>query len=283
MSPFEAVYGYAPPAHVPFEPGSTADPEVERQLRTRDDLWGRLKTQAAAAQNRMRQVYDRGRRDREFVVGEHVWLKWLPRGQQSLLDQPQSKLSPRYYGPFRVLERIGRAAYRLQLPPRAVVHPVFHVTRLKPFKGQLGEGIEIPIYMAEPQRIVRTRRVQRQEQWIDEVLVEWAGAEERYMWEDLEDMTQRYPALRTLGQVQSKGGGFVTYPPLTTDDRRLCRGKSTATLADQHSTTAEEDLQDRRELHLADSTPSPRPSEASRSRPRHPSLGTRPDMEARGS
>lgn len=213
MTPFEAVYGYPPPGHVPFEPGSTADPEVERQLRSRDDLWAHLKAQIAAAQNRMRQVYDRGRHDRVFRRDELVWLKRLPKGQRTLLGQPQSKLSPRYYGPFRVLERIGRAAYRLQLPPSATVHPVFHVTRLKPFIGELGNQIEIPPRAAEPQRIVRTRRVQRQDKWIDEVLVEWAGTEERYTWEDREDMHQRFPALRTLGQVRTQGGGFDTIFP----------------------------------------------------------------------
>jgi hypothetical protein len=47
-----------------------------------------------------------------------------------------SKLEPKFYGPFRVLERIGTAAYKLELPPGTHLHNVFHVGLLKPYKGE---------------------------------------------------------------------------------------------------------------------------------------------------
>ena len=41
------------------------------------------------------------------------------------------KISQRFYGLFRVLERIGKIAHRLELPPTALLHPIFHVSQLK--------------------------------------------------------------------------------------------------------------------------------------------------------
>ena len=44
------------------------------------------------------------------------------------------KLNPRYIGPYEILERVGKAAYRLALPPNlAAVHNVFHVSMLKKY------------------------------------------------------------------------------------------------------------------------------------------------------
>ena len=69
----------------------------------------------------------------EFEVGDHVFLKVMPK-RGVVRSGKRGKLSPRFIGPFEVLERIGIVAYRLALPPNmSGVHEVFHVSMLRKY------------------------------------------------------------------------------------------------------------------------------------------------------
>lgn len=94
---------------------------------------------ARGLQHRFRQsMKDRAdlhRKDITFAPGQFAWLWLREYRQHSVQRRPSSKLSKRFFGPFRILRRIGAVAYELQLPPGSRIHPVVHVSLLRPYKS----------------------------------------------------------------------------------------------------------------------------------------------------
>jgi hypothetical protein len=87
------------------------------------------------AQDRMKRQADKGRSEHVFSVGDKVFLKLQPYVQSSLTRRANHKLSFRFFGPYKIVERLGSVAYKLELPPSSSIHPVFHVSQLKPSLG----------------------------------------------------------------------------------------------------------------------------------------------------
>ena len=85
-----------------------------------------------AAQDRQKSYADKHRMNREFSVGDHVYLRVKEKKSYFNLGSC-AKLSPRYCEPFEVLERIGLVAYRLAFPASTRAHNVFHVSLLRKY------------------------------------------------------------------------------------------------------------------------------------------------------
>ena len=104
--------------------GANIIKEAEKQFQT-------IIENLRIAQSRQKSYADKRRRDLTFQEGDYVYLKVSPiRGLRRF--KVKGKLSPHYIGPFKILERMGEVAYRLELPDQLTgVHDVFHVSQLK--------------------------------------------------------------------------------------------------------------------------------------------------------
>jgi hypothetical protein len=70
-----------------------------------------LKKNLEMAQNRMKIMADKNRKDRQYQPGDMVLLKLQPNKQTTIASRPFPKLSFKYFGPFKIVERIGVVAY----------------------------------------------------------------------------------------------------------------------------------------------------------------------------
>ncbi|KAK6147895.1 hypothetical protein DH2020_018807 [Rehmannia glutinosa] len=164
-----------------------------------------IKERIRTAHSRQKSYADKRRKDLEFEAGDEVFLRLFPR--KGLINPRKGgKLSPRYIGPYKILQRIGKLAYKLELPAQyAGMHDVFHVSRLKKYQPDpehiitrdappLMENIS---YTEEPIRIIDQQICQLRNREILMVKVVWRNhnRDEDATWETEEVMRNQYPEL----------------------------------------------------------------------------------------
>jgi len=112
------------------------------------------------AQQRMKRQADKHRSERQFEVGDWVFLKLQPYVQSSLARRAHQKLAFKFFGPYQIEAKIGAVAYRLKLPASSAIHLVFHVSQLKASHGVAPVSAAFPSDAVEfqiPEQVLQRR------------------------------------------------------------------------------------------------------------------------------
>ena len=204
MAPYEALYGRpcrSPICWTKMRQRSITGPDLIRDTSENVDL---IQKGLLTAQSKQKNYADRQRRPLEFEVGDHVFLKVMPKRGVVRFGK-QGKLVSRYIGPFEVLERVGTVAYRLALPPSlSGVHEVFHVSMLRKYTLDLTHVVDWGGIIVDTDgtfeegstRILDSRDqvLRRKTLWLVKVLWQHRGVEEA-TWEHEDTMRATYPFL----------------------------------------------------------------------------------------
>lgn len=144
-------------------------------------------------------------------------LKLQPYVQSSVTNRPHPKPAFKFFGPYKVLEHIGQTAYKLELPAGSLIHPVFHVSQLKPFRpdyspvfSDLPKVADLDGRLLLPESILQRRPVKKGNKAVPQALIKWVSLPpESATWEDFYVIQKRFPNALAWGQASFDGGGDV--------------------------------------------------------------------------
>ncbi|GJU86613.1 putative reverse transcriptase domain-containing protein [Tanacetum coccineum] len=203
-APFEGLYGWKCRSLVCWTEVGEAQILGPELIQETTEKIIQIKQRMQAARDRQKSYADLKRKPIEFQVGDKVMLKVSP-WKGVLRFGKRGKLNPRYVGPFKVLEKVGKVAYKLELPEElSRVHNTFHVSNLKKFHAD--EPLAVPLdglyfddklyFVEEPVEIVdhEVKRLKRCR--ISLVKVRWNSKRSpEFTWEREDQFRKKYPHL----------------------------------------------------------------------------------------
>jgi hypothetical protein len=213
-SPFEALYGYAP-SHFGVSVADVAVPaDLDSWIQERQLMTDLIRQHLLRAKARMAKSANLNRSERQFAVGDWVFLKLQRYVQSSIAARANHKLSFKFFGPFQVTAKVGTVVYRLALPASSSVHPVFHVSQLKKSVGQQQTITATPpepdIQWSFPVAILQRRTLTNGASSKTQGLIRWSNLPDSLAtWEDLVPLQQAFPRAPVWGQPGSQGGRML--------------------------------------------------------------------------
>lgn len=119
--------------------------------------------------------------------------------QHSMHHKGAQKLQSRYFGPYQVLERVGPVAYKLELPPNALIHNTVHVSQLKLAYGTMSQFtpllrhfMKFSSKVLEP--VLERKIVKRGNRAATKMFIQWKGStKEEVTWMFSDDFCNKYP------------------------------------------------------------------------------------------
>ncbi|GKA21481.1 hypothetical protein Tco_0701470, partial [Tanacetum coccineum] len=205
-APFEALYGRKCRSPVCWAEVGEAQLIGPDLIQETTEKIIQIKQRIQAARDRQKSYADSKRKPMEFQVGDKVMLKVSP-WKGVVRFGKRGKLNPRYVGPFKVLERIGSVAYKLELPQElSRVHNTFHVSNLK--KCYSDEPLAVPLeglhiddklqFVEEPVEIMEREIKRLKRSRIPLVKVRWNSRRgPEFTWEREDSFKKKYPHLFT--------------------------------------------------------------------------------------
>ena len=221
MSPFRVNYGRDP--YNPYTAITKIPDEIPATTEFLEGLTNSTKIATDAlvlAKANQERNANKSRRDVSFEVGQQVLLSANHINLASQALRPTKKLQHRFIGPYKIIQKISAVAYKLELPATLQIHPVFHVSLLRPYQDPASfpdrtlpppppPSVTIdnsPEYVVEKILDHRTRRRHL------EYLIKWEGYPDYdASWEPQEHLTnapeilRQYKASRTMPE----GGGVM--------------------------------------------------------------------------
>ncbi|KZV41358.1 Retrotransposon protein, Ty3-gypsy subclass, partial [Dorcoceras hygrometricum] len=204
MAPYEALYGRKCRLPILWDDiGEITEigPDIVEQT---TEAIKRIRDRIKTAQSRQKSYADSHRRDLNFEVGDHVFLKISPMKGVIRFGR-KGNLSPRFIGPFQILERIGTLAYRLALPREmSIVHNVFHISALRKYIANPSHVLRYePIHLASdltyeeiPEKILAKENRKLRNRTIPMIRIQLKNHSEREAtWEVEADMQRSYSDL----------------------------------------------------------------------------------------
>ena len=147
MAPYKALYGRkcrTPLCWTELSEKQIIGPDLIQETEEKVKV---VRERLKVAMDRHKSYADMKRKDIRYEIGEKAFLKVSPR-KKVMRFRKKGKLSPRFIGPYKMIEKVGSMAYRLALPPELKkIHNVFHVSMLRR-------------YMSDPSHVVSSEMIE---------------------------------------------------------------------------------------------------------------------------
>lgn len=154
LTPYHITFGKEPPSIPHYIQGQSSIEVVDSLLINRHDLITKLRTKLLKTQTIMKHFIGQHKCDISYGKWDFAYVRLCPYCQKTASETFYTKLSKRLYAPFKILQKIGKVAYRLDLPTTCKIHLVFHCSLLKLHHGPIPSISTLPPFFIDNHPII---------------------------------------------------------------------------------------------------------------------------------